>query len=202
MKKSILLSAILASGLFAGGNYIPAPEPIPTPIVPQVTSTPSNWYGGLGLAAVSTYGKKLKWFDGQTGQDRTGAIVGILGYQFMPNLAVEGRLSYGGIEKNFSKNLNLSLFLKPSYNVTNEIAVYGLVGLGWVKIDGNNGYGDIAKTVSPQIGLGASYKVKSNVDIFADYTWLLHNKTAKTAMPDGSTDVSHEAFTVGVNYHF
>jgi len=197
MKKIFITSIIALYSIVNAGGYVePAPQPIP-----QV-QTQSNWYAGLGLAAISTYGNKLKWFNEQTGQDRTGAIVGILGYQFMPNFAVEGRLSYGGIENGFTKNLNASLFLKPSYNITNEISIYGLLGFGWVKIDGNNGYGDIANTVSPQLGLGASYKIKKNVDIFADYTWLLHNKSAKTVMPDGSTDVSHEAFTAGLIYHF
>lgn len=200
MKKIVLSTAVLLSSLlYGGGSYVPAPEPVPTP---NVSSAPSQFYAGLGLAAVSTYGKKLKWFDGQAGQDRSGAIVGILGYQFMPNIAVEGRLSYGAISTDFSKSLTASVFLKPSYNVTNEIAIYGLVGFGWVKIDGKNGYGDIVKKVSPQIGLGASYKMQENIDVFADYTWLLHDKTAKTAMPDGSAKVSHEALTVGVNYHF
>ena len=199
MKKIVLSPAVLLSSmLYGGGSYIPAPEPIPTPVV----SSPSQFYGGLGLAAVSTYGKKLNWFKAQSGQDRTAAIVGILGYQFTPNLAVEGRLSYGSTSGDFSKNLNASIFLKPSYNITNKIALYGLVGLGWVKIDGKNAHADIAKTVSPQIGLGTSYKIQDNVDIFADYTWLLHDKKAKNLMPDGSTKVSHEAFTLGVNYHF
>lgn len=200
MKKIILSTVVvLSSVLYGGGSYIPAPEQIPTQ---NVSPSSSQFYGGLGLAAVSTYGKKLKWFDGQAGQDRSGAIVGILGYQFMPNLAVEGRLSYTAISADFAESTNFSLFLKPSYNITNEIALYGLVGLGWVKIDGKNGHADIAKTVSPQIGLGASYKIQDNVDIFADYTWLLHDKKAKSLMPDGSTKVSHEAFTVGAIYHF
>lgn len=200
MKKIILSTALLLSSmLYGGGSYIPAPEPIPTPVV---SSSPSQFYAGLGLAAVSTYGKKLNWFKAQSGQDRTGAIVGILGYQFTPNIAVEGRLSYGSITGDFSNNLNASIFLKPSYNITNEIALYGLLGFGWVKIDGTNGHADIAKSVSPQLGLGASYKIQDNVDIFADYTWLLHDKKSKSLMPDGSKKVSHEAFTLGVNYHF
>lgn len=200
MKKIVLSTALLLSSmLYGGGNYIPAPEPISTPVV---SSSPSQFYTGLGLAVVSTYGKKLDWFQATSGQDRIGAIVGILGYQFTPNLAVEGRLNYGSVSGNFSKNLNASIFLKPSYNITNEIALYALLGFGWVKIDGKNGHADIAKTVSPQFGLGASYKIEDNVDIFADYTWLLHDKKSKSLMPDGSKKVSHEAFTLGVNYHF
>ena len=200
MKKIVLsITIFLSTMLYSGGNLMPAPELMPTQVA---QSAPSKFYAGLGLAALSTYGKKLNWFNAKIGQDRTGAIVGILGYQFMPNLAVEGRLSYGAVTGDFSKSLNASIFLKPSYNITNEIALYGLVGFGWVKIDGKNGHADIAKTVSPQIGLGASYKIQDNIDIFADYTWLLHDKKAKSLMPDGSTKVSHEAFTVGAIYHF
>lgn len=200
MKRIVLSTVImLNSMLYGGGNYMPSPEPIPSV---GISSTPSQFYGGLGLIATSTYGHKLNWFSQKLGQDRIGGVLALLGYQFAPNLAVEGRASYVFISPHFSKSTNISLFLKPSYNVTDKIALYGLLGFGWSKIDGYGGHGNIAKNISPQIGLGASYKVKQNIDIFADYTWLLHNKTAITAMPDGSTKVSHEAVTVGAIYHF
>lgn len=196
MKKIVLSTMISLGGLYASGNYIPTTQPV------QQLSSPSNWYGGLGLAAMSTYGKKEGLFSTEAGQDRTGAIVGSMGYQFTSNIAVEGRLSYGTISTDFSENFSASLFVKPSANVTDDIALYGLLGFGWVNIDGSNGYSDIAKTTSPQFGLGASYKVNEKVDVYADYTWLLHEKTAKTLMPDGSSKVSLEALTVGFNYHF
>ena len=155
-----------------------------------------------GCSIVTTYGKKQDWFSETTGQDRTGGIVGILGYQFIPNLAIEGRLGVGIFSGDYSESTNASIFLKPSYNVTEDVKVYGLLGFGWVKIDGKKGYSDIAKSTSPQFGLGASYRVKENIDIFADYSWLLHDKKAKTMLPDESSKVSHDALTVGLYYHF
>jgi len=200
MKRVVLSAMLLVGSVYAGGDYVPT-----TPIAPsqtQVTSTSNNWYIGLGAAAMSTYGKKQGLFSKKRGQDRAGGIVGLVGYDFTENIAVEGRLSYGGISTNFSESLNLSLFVKPSVAVANNIKLYGLLGFGWVKIDGTSGHSDIAKSTAPQFGLGASYKVRENVDLFADYTWLLHDKKAKTLMPDGSKKVSHEALTVGFNYHF
>ncbi len=200
MKKLIAATTLFASALtFAGNTYIPATEPV-TPMTQQAAA--SQFYGGIALAAIATYGDSLDWFSNKSGEDRTGGIVGILGYQFTPHVAVEGRVTLGIISPDFSESTNVSLFLKPSYNITPEFAVYGLLGFGWVKIDGHNGYNDIITKVSPQIGLGTSYKLNEKVDLFADYTWLLHNKKAKTPMPDGHPKVSHEAVTVGMNYHF
>ena len=197
MKKIFLSLAVICSTLtYAGGNYAQ------TETQSAVLSTQSQFYGGIGLAAIATYGNSLDWFTEKDGQDKTGAIVGILGYQFTQNIAVEGRLSIGAISTDYSQSTNFSLFVKPSYNITPKIAVYGLLGFGWVKIDGHNGYGDIVNKVSPQIGLGTNYKINDNVDLFADYTWLLHNKKTKVTLPDGSNKVSHEAFTLGLNYHF
>ncbi len=206
MKKLLLSTAVILSSLaYAGGDYIPAPEPV-TPIAP---STPqikiSNFYGGLGLAGLSTYGNNssLNWFSKKKGQDKLLAFVGILGYQFNPNLAIEGRASLGLVNPHFTENaVNLSLFVKPSYNITKEAAIYGLLGFGWVKIDGHHKHPNFIKKASPQFGLGASYKIRENMDVFADYTWLLHKKKAKALLPGGSDKLSHEAITVGVNYHF
>jgi len=199
MKKGIFVAAtILSSLLYAGGNVV---API-KPVAPIPAAESNNYYLGLGAAALSTYGHKLNWFKATSGQDRTAAIVGIVGYKFNNNFALEGRLSYGAITGDFSKSTNISIFIKPSYDINDKVSLYGLFGLGWVKIAGTNGYADIAKKVSPQLGLGASYKVKSNIDLFADYTWLLHNAKAKTTLPDGNTKVSHEAFTLGFLYHF
>ena len=205
MKKLLLSTAVIFSSLaYAGGDYIPAPEPV-TPVAPSAPQiTTSNFYGGLGLAGLRTYGNKAdqNWFSEKADQDRTGALVGIIGYQYTPNIAIEGRVAFGFISPSFSESTNLSIFVKPSYNITPKIAVYGLLGFGWVKIDGHNGHADIVKKASPQFGLGSSYKINDKIDLFADYTWLLHNKKTKTVLPKGSTKVSHEAITVGVNYHF
>ena len=200
MKKILLSSALLFGAIaYAGGDYIPTVEPVQQPVA---AATASNFYAGMGLSAMTTYGKKQDWFSETTGQDRTGGIVGILGYQFIPNLAIEGRLGVGIFSGDYSESTNASIFLKPSYNVTEDVKVYGLLGFGWVKIDGKKGYSDIAKSTSPQFGLGASYRVKENIDIFADYSWLLHDKKAKTMLPDESSKVSHDALTVGLYYHF
>ena len=196
MKKALvttLMAAVIGGSLQAGGDI--------APVVPMPADD-SGFYVGGGLAAVSTYGDDLSWFDETSGQDRTGALVGIVGYQFNRYVAVEGRAGFGVITGDFSENYNVSLFVKPMYPVTDAFTVYGLLGYGWVNIDGYHGYPDIASTGSFQWGLGAGYKLDDNWELFADYTWLLHNEDADHPLPDGSRDVSHEMFTVGALYHF
>ena len=203
MKKFLLSTAVILSSLaYAGGDYVPTPTP--TESTQGATTITSQFYGGVGLAALRTYCNNAdqSWFSEKPGQDKTGALVGIIGYQFTPNVAVEGRAALGVISPDFSESTTLSLFVKPSYNITPEVSIYALLGFGWVKIDGHNGQADIAKKTSPQFGLGGSYKIYENVDLFADYTWLLNDKKTKSLLPDNSTKVSHEAITVGVNYHF
>ena len=189
----IVAVAALTIGVQGGGDIAPvAPMPADN----------SGFYAGGGLAAVSTYGHKLNWFDETIGQDRTGALVGIIGYQFNPYIAVEGRAGFGVITGDFSENYEFSLFLKPMYPVTDALTVYALLGYGYVNVDGYHGHPDLTSTGSFQWGLGAAYKLDERWSLFADYTWLLHNKDADNALPDGSRDLSHEMFTVGVLYRF
>jgi len=196
MKKTMmsLAAAIaLASVVQAGGDVAP---------MAPVTVEKSGLYVGAGLAAVSTYGGDLDWFSGTGGQDRLGALVGILGYRFNRYIALEGRGSidiYGG---DFTDIADFSLFLKPIYPVTEEWELYALLGYGWVNIDGDGGWRDIVNTGTFQWGLGTSYEFMNRWSVFADYAWLLNDETADVPMPDGSPDVSQDMFTMGVTYRF
>ena len=195
MKKimlSIAAAGVLSSGAFAGGDIAPVPVPVEE----------NHWYVGGAIAAMSTYGDDLDWFSVTSDQDRTGGIVAIAGYEFNQYLAIEGRFNWGVITGDFSKNYQASIFLKPMYPVTEDFTIYGLVGYGYVNIDGEDGWPDWYSGGSLQWGLGLSYDLNEDWTLFADYTWLLHDETPDQPFPSGSTDFSHDAITVGVLYHF
>lgn len=193
MKKlmlSVAAAGVLSTGCFAGGDIVPVPV------------EEYSWYVGGAGAIMSTYADKLDWFNVTAGQDRTGGIVALVGYEFNPYIAIEGRFNYGAFTGDISKNCQASIFLKPMYPVTEDFTVYGLLGYGYVNIDGNHGYPNWLDKGSFEWGLGLSYDLDEEWTIFADYDWLLHDEQANASFDGKGTNLSHEAITIGALYHF
>jgi len=222
--KGVGFLTLLAYMLQAGGDMMPVAVPVasdrattPDPSALAPSSLPesnsiaepdsdqkehSPYYVGLGGASASTHGKHLVWEHPTDGQDRYGTFVGIAGYKFNDYLAVEARGAVGSVLPDIVTNYELSVFAKPMYPVTKKTNVYGLLGAGWVKTDGIAGYPDLANDVSLQWGLGTGYYLNQNVELTADYTWLLQNQKAEHTLLDGSSDVNLQQFTIGALYHF
>ena len=90
MKKAVLVTVAIvtmSSFGFAGGDI----EPVET--VPFVEAEVSPFYVGLGLSNVSARASRvsLNFFQDKVGQEETGDILLMAGYDFNQYLAVEGR---------------------------------------------------------------------------------------------------------------
>jgi opacity protein-like surface antigen len=205
--KKITLSALAVVALtsfgYAGGDITPVIEPV---IVEESTS---SFYVGAGLAALSARGSdvSLNFFSEESGQDRMGNFTLLAGYNFNEYIAVEGRYTGDINNADVVDMSGWSLFVKPQYPVSEDFSVYALLGFGGVKLDPTSG-SSVNINVDDtgfQWGLGISYDVLENLEIFADYTNLANNmegvyrdNLAEADLFEADTD----ALTIGVNYKF
>ena len=203
MKKLLffLMSLSMSTmALFAGGNITKNIEPVVPIAVEQATN---NLYVGIGLSAVSTRESSLDFFSVKNGQDRTGDIALIAGYDFNEYLAVEGRYMVSVAEEDILDRTSWGIYLKPQYPVTDDMRVYALLGFGGFDVSGTNhsGVNIDADDTGFQWGLGGSYKILDNLSIFIDYLNIADN-VETTAFVNPNADIDSDAVTIGVLYHF
>jgi len=185
-KLKTLLVAMLASiTLYAGGDIAPVE---PAVEVPVVQNTKDFYVGGSIIAGESITSDKFKTFE------TTG--VGIdAGYVFYRNgdfsAAVEGRYNtlFSSID-DFGDVYTIAGFLKPQYNVC-DVGVYGL--FGYSNVDNGKDEAD-----GFAYGIGASYALNEDFDVFADY--VVNDNSDLDGLQDG--DFNKEIVSVGVNYKF
>lgn len=163
----------------------------------------NNFYVGLGIAAVSTRDAdvSVNILDEKAGQDRLGNIDLLVGYEFHRHFAVEGRYTTTISESDSIDSMDSwSIFVKPKYAVTEDIELYGLAGYGNVELDGASGSIADMDESGFQWGLGLSYMINDNFDLFADYKFLANDFDG--LFSNGATEVSVDSLTVGVMYNF
>ena len=204
MKKiglSLLAVMALSNVSFAGGGIAPVVEP--EIIIPAIDDSVSGFYAGLGASVASTREADTNFFDIEDGQDRTGDITLVAGYDINEYVAVEGRYQFSVAEENILDKKSWGIFVKPQYLVTEDFKVYGLLGFGGLDVSGTNHVGAniAADDTGFQWGLGASYEVYENISIFIDYLNIASGMPT-TAFVTSNVDIDSDAFTVGVIYHF
>lgn len=227
MKKiglSLLAVTAISTFGYAGGDL----EPIISPVAEVKQENGTCWYVGIGSIYNRVYSVDSGWFDDNVeSQDETLGMVGIVGCDFHENLAIEGRITSAMWEREYSDATTFSIFLKPKYPVNERFTVYGLIGFGYVDVEGveaDNGnpslsYGGVPPTFGNQYGetimneftfqwgLGLSYKFTQNFSVFFDYTNVANDKeitpqrlyAGETPLRD---KLSVDGLTVGITYHF
>ncbi len=198
-----LLSVVVCSNIvFAGANSGKVLEP--SIIIPQIEDeSVSGFYLGLGLSAVSTHEDDLDFFSVTEGQDRTGDLSLMAGYDWNEYIAIEGRYMVSVAKEDIVDRTSWGLYVKPQYPVTKDFKIYGLLGVGGFDVSGTNHFGDNidSNDISLQWGLGVSYEVYEDLSISVDYIQVASNVDA-TAFVTQNVDVSSDAITVGLSYHF
>ncbi len=155
----------------------PAPTPTPVPPVAAKSSAPGNFYVGGALAAMAARsdceGNRANIFADEEGQDRQIGLTGIIGYDFMDYLGAELRASLGVANEadNAEKMQQYGIYLKPNYDITDAINLYGLLGYSSVNMSDcfllpdadadntNSGF---------SYGVGVDYGVTENISVFTD----------------------------------
>jgi len=198
-----LLSVMVCSNVvFAAKNIEKVLEP--SIVIPSIVDESTNgFYIGLAVSAVSTRESKLDFFSVIDGQDRTGDLLFSLGYDWNEYIAIEGRYMVSIAKEHIVDRKSWGIYVKPQYSVTEEFKVYGLLGLGGFDATGTNNFGDTIDTddISLQWGLGVSYEVHEDISIFVDYVQIASDVDTTTFVTQ-DVDISSDAFTIGVSYHF
>ena len=197
--KKIVLSvwaiAAMSSLGFAGGDIAPvASEMTPSAIE-------KNFYAGLGLTGVGTSTEDVNIFSEESGQDRTGNLSLLAGYEFNPYIAVEGRYSMYVTEEDYLNTDFWGIYAKPQYPVSEDFTIYALLGFGGTTVVGINTAAIDLDDTGFQWGLGASYDVSDDIAVFVDYVSVADDMTPD-AWNGTTPDVSIGAITLGITYRF
>ena len=197
MKKIVPVVAIVAmSSLgFAGGDIVPV-----VPVVAEEDQ--SAFYLALGIAAVSNRGSEasLDFSNIKDGQDRTGNVTFVAGYEYNPYIGVEGRYTTSFTKEDKIEMSGWSIFVKPQYPVTEDFSIYALLGFGGVTMEGIETWVVDVDDTGFQWGIGASYDFVEDVSIFVDYTSLANGMEGLHY--NNNIDADAHAFTVGIAYKF
>jgi opacity protein-like surface antigen len=142
--------------------------------------------GGLTDVAVSTAGT-ANFFKSKVGQSRELGFTGKVGYDFMDYLGAELRGTYGIAKTGATKFKQVGAYLKPNYNLTDAINLYGLLGASKT-----NFAGAAATDTGFSYGGGLDYGITDKVSVFTDVV----NYLKKSGTP------STWGATVGAAYQF
>lgn len=201
MQKKIMLFAAAAfwtiAPLEAGKDVAPATAPV-APV-----AAPAGLYAGVGLTG-SFFSKDCPCADGSRIHDNTYGVALRMGYDWSPYLGIEGQAHWAPLESDFMKMRNLGLYLKPQYDVTDQLNLYGLLGYGWTRFSCDcpdrphhthsvNGF---------QYGAGFEYFLQERQEgekhegwsIWGNYLNLMHKKT--------HYNFSDNVWAIGIGYHF
>ena len=164
-------------------------------------SLKSGVYAGLGISASTLAANTTpSIIFHKDGNNRMVDLSVIAGYNFNKYLSAESRAL---ISTAYDKDIDFKswgLFLKPKYEVYNNLNLYSLIGVGKNSAEDINDYKLKMSKTSLQIGVGANYKLKDNFKVFADYTYL--GKDSKGKYNANPAVMKASAITTGVTYDF
>jgi hypothetical protein len=237
MKKIVISVAVLSalgSNLIAGGKLVEPEAPV-IPVSTAIIAKPdtSGFYAGGAAFYNNIYSTDYNWFDdGTATQDEVGGFTAIIGYNYNEYLAFEARASKSFFQEDYADEYHFSVFAKPQYRFRNAkryeenyFSIYGLLGFGYVNIEGTDGDtpGDptiVGKTLIDdwtfQYGLGLSYTFvdtdhpeddSGDWSIFAEYTnYMTDQEMDSTYLYDYNDDkydeLSMNGLSIGVSYQF
>ncbi|SFV67507.1 hypothetical protein MNB_SV-14-168 [hydrothermal vent metagenome] len=160
--------------------------PKPKPVVVEKPTKPSGLYiaGGLTDVAVMPNGT-LNLFTDKKGQDRQIGFTGRVGYDFMDYLGAELRGTYGIAKDKNNKFKQIGGYLKPHYNVTDEIDLYGLFGASKTNVG-------VGSQTGLSFGAGLDYAISDKVSVFTDVVDYLEK----------SHTAAQWGLTLGAGYKF
>jgi opacity protein-like surface antigen len=168
MKKAIQLTAaalaLTAFGAHAQSSY----------------TEPSRLYGSIGYESIGLRASS----GGVTAKSDPGLLMGTIGYQLHPNIAIEG-IAGGTVRKDdlrlngFDSGLDskvdtYGVFVKPSVNLTENFSLFGRVGYARTNASlstGNFSVND--STTDVAYGVGAAYNLTPRSYVQANYTQYL-----------------------------
>ncbi len=181
LKSSIITIAALSTMSFAGGDIggittfenedlnaaqqVVVEEPkVEAPVVAPVVAEALGLYVGGAITDIAVNSADTaNLFGDKVGQDRQIGLTGIIGYDFMNYLGAELRGTVGVAKDNGTKFKQIGAYLKPNYDITDEINIYALLGAAKANMTGT---GSVETGFS--YGAGLDYGISDNVSVFTD----------------------------------
>ena len=171
----------------------PAPTPVPVVVAPVVAEALGLYIAGgiTGIAVRDENEDSANLFSEEYRQDRQLGFTGRLGYDFMDYLGAELRGTYGMTKEDTStKFKQIGAYLKPNYNITDELNLYGLLGAAQANMDD---WSNLGKTETGfSYGAGVDYSLSNKVSVFTDVLNYLTEDDSN----------SQWGLTVGAAYQF
>jgi len=167
---------------------------IETPVaaVPVIAAAaaPLGLYIGGGFTDVAVRNSgTANFFSSKAGQKRQVGITGRLGYDFMDYLGAELRGTYGIAKVGDNRFKQIGAYLKPNYNVTDAINLYGLLG---ASKSNHASLGANSSDTGFSYGAGLDYGISDKFSLFTDVV----NYMKKSNTP------SEWGLTLGAAYQF
>jgi hypothetical protein len=234
MKKMVmsgLLAVSASSILMAGGDIAPVEPAVVVPV--QQEHDTSGWYIGGAVYYNNVYSVDYSWFDNaQNTQDEIAGLTAIGGYNYNEYLAFEARYSVELFQEDYADEYHLSFFVKPQYRFRDEsdyeknyFTIYGLLGFGYVNVEGTDGDTPgapeiIGKTLVDdwmfQYGIGLSYTFvdtdhpendAGDWSVFVEYTMYMDDQSIDPTRlyyynPNIYDKLSMNGISVGITYQF
>jgi len=176
-------------------QYHPRPKGyMPRIITPE--GEKSGFYGGLGLSSDLLSSSSSLFSD----DNYMLSLNLIAGYNYNRYIAFESRVSTSAGYDDGVDLATWSIFLKPKYELYDNMSLYSLIGVGGFDAQSINSKKLDSNKKSVQLGVGADYKLGKNFKIFADYVYLGEDKDAKIYDNPGKTKAT--SFTTGITYDF
>ena len=197
---SLVALAALTTLSFAGGDInpvtvfdqeqvvVPVEPPAPKPPVkvippqppvkvnpPVVVAKPLGFYLAAGLTDIAVNATdRANLFTDKKNQDRQIALTGKLGYDFMKYLGAELRGTYGVAKDSGSKFKQFGAYLKPNYDVTDDINLYGLLGAS------KSNMHRTGNETGFSFGAGLDYDIADKISIFTDVVDYMNKSKANS----------------------
>jgi len=171
----------------------PTPTPVPVVVAPVVAEALGLYIAGgiTGIAVRDQDEDSANLFSDEYHQDRQIGFTGRLGYDFMDYLGAEVRGTYGmAKEDTGTKFKQVGAYLKPNYNITDELNLYGLLGAAKANMDDWSSLGVTETGFS--YGAGIDYSLGDKVSVFTDVLNYLTEDDSN----------SQWGLTVGAAYQF
>ena len=157
----------------------PTPEPVRIPVAPKTTPPPApvippvvanDFYFGLGATALKAKQTSDNTVVPAIGafSDRQVGITAKLGYDFMDYLGAElrGTSAVSKVDTNNVKIKQIGAYLKPNFDITDSLNLYGLLGASKVNMSNPGAVND--KETGFSYGLGLDYGVSDSFSVFLD----------------------------------
>ena len=201
LTKLLSVAVIASSSLFAGGGFVPAPEPDVEPVEPAVAEVPATepeseikpYVGGaLGTSSTTVSSQALVCggcqYDklNQTnshapdkllkwgGDGSATTMMGLAGVEINDYLAVEGRLTKSVSDYEIKDHKPISMYNAALYlKPQYKFEDFGVYALLGYGLTNVSFMDNDTKTSGFQYGAGASYDINDQISAFADYTKLV-----------------------------